>query len=116
MEKYPILSKAPISEALIDIRVKVRDDLKIEQLYSIYKFISKEYPNKKESYPWEVKLEFKKGKPPTSSASEIINGYIFISGDNRQIFQARVDGFTFSRLKPYETWENLRDEAYRLLH
>ena len=25
-----------------------------------------------------------------------------------------MDGFTFSRLKPYETWENLRDEAYRL--
>jgi len=116
VEKYPILSKAPITEALIDIRIKVRDDLKIEQLSSICNFISKEYPNRKERYQWEGSLEFKKGKPPTSSASEIIDGYIFISGDNRQIFQARLDGFTFSRLKPYETWECFRDEAYRLWH
>jgi len=114
VEKYPILSKAPITEALIDIRVKVRDELKIEQVYSIYNFISKGYPNKKERHQWGGSLEFKKGKPPTSIASEIIDGYIFISGDNKQIFQARLDGFTFSRLKPYETWENLRDEAYRL--
>jgi uncharacterized protein (TIGR04255 family) len=117
VEKYPILSKAPITEALIDIRVKVRDDLKIEQLFhSIYKFVSKEYPNKKARHKWEGSLEFKKGKPPTSSASEIIDGYIFISGDDRQIFQARLNGFTFNRLKPYETWENLRDEARRLWH
>ena len=28
--------------------------------------------------------------------------------------QARLDGFTFSRLHPYVKWEELRDEAYRL--
>lgn len=63
MGKYPILSKAPITEALIDIRIKVRDDLKIEQLSSIYNFILKEYPNRKERYQREGSLEFKKGKP-----------------------------------------------------
>lgn len=114
MEKYPILSKAPITEALIDIRVNVRDELKIEQLYSIYNFISKEYPNKKERHKWEGSLEFKKGETPISTAAEMIDGYVFISTDKKQICQARLDGFTFSRLKPYETWENLRDEAYRL--
>lgn len=28
--------------------------------------------------------------------------------------QARLDGFTFSRLKPYDKWESLRDEAREL--
>ncbi len=116
MKRYPVLSKAPITEALIDIRIKVRDDLKIEQLYSIYKFISKEYPNKKERYQWEGRLEFKKGETPISTAAEMIDGYVFISTDEKQICQARLDGFTFNRLKPYETWECFRDEAYRLWH
>jgi uncharacterized protein (TIGR04255 family) len=28
--------------------------------------------------------------------------------------QARLDGFTFNRLKPYKDWESLRDEARKL--
>lgn len=116
MIKYPILAKAPITEALIDIRIRVRDDLKIDQLYSICESISKEYPNKKERYQLEEKLEFKKGETPISTAAEIVDGYLFISADEKQIFQARLDGFTFNRLKPYETWERFRDEAYRLWH
>ena len=43
------------------------------------------------------------------------NGYIFASSDERQIFQARLDGFSFSRLAPYDRWETFRDEARRLV-
>ena len=114
MIKYPILAKAPITEALIDIRIRVRDDLKIDQLYSIYESISKEYPNKKERSLWEGRVEFKKGEIPVSTDAEMVNGYVFISADEKQVFQARLDGFTFNRLKPYETWDCFRDEARRL--
>lgn len=114
MVKYPVLSKAPIAEALIDIRVKVRDDLKTEQFDSIYNSISREYPVKKTRSKFESKLEFKKGESPLSAATETIDGYIFTSDDQKQIFQARLDGFTFNRLKPYETWERFRDEARKL--
>ena len=41
-------------------------------------------------------------------------GYLFKSGDERQVFQGRLDGFTMSRLAPYECWETFRDEARRL--
>jgi len=34
--------------------------------------------------------------------------------DGRQVVQVRRDGFTFSRLSPYQTWEDLRTEARRL--
>jgi len=112
--KYLILSKAPIAEALIDIRVKARETLKVEQFDSIYNSISKEYPVKKTRSKWEGRLEFKKGESSLSAATETIDGSIFTSGDQKQIFQARLDGFTFNRLKPYETWERFRDEARRL--
>lgn len=114
MAEYQILPKAPITEALIDIRIKVRDDLKVEQLESIYNLISGQYPDKKARHKWESKFEFKKGEPPVSSGSETIDGYVFTSTDQKQIFQARLDGFTFSRLKPYETWDHLRSEAHKL--
>ena len=114
MAKYTHLEKAPITEALIDIRIKVRDDLKVEQLESIYNLISGQYPDKKTGHKWESKFEFKKGEPLVSSGTETIDGYVFTSTDQKQIFQARLDGFTFSRLKPYETWKQLRDEAHRL--
>lgn len=114
MAKYPVLSKAPITEALIDIRVKVREDLKIEQIDSIYNSISREYPVKKTRSKFEGRLEFKKGESPLSAVTETIDGYIFTSDDQKQILQARLDGFTFNRLKPYETWERFRDEARRL--
>lgn len=39
------------------------------------------------------------------------DGHLFTSADGRQIVQARLDGFTFNRLAPYEWWERFRDEA-----
>ena len=56
MGKYPILSKAPITEALIDIRIKVRDDLKLSNFLRYTILFLKEYPNRKERYQWEGSL------------------------------------------------------------
>jgi len=47
-------------------------------------------------------------------ADQTEHGLVCSSMDQRQIFQARIDGFTFSRLAPYDRWESFRDEARRL--
>jgi uncharacterized protein (TIGR04255 family) len=39
------------------------------------------------------------------------DGFLFTSADGRQIVQARLDGFTLNRLRPYVSWEALREEA-----
>lgn len=114
MTEYPILQKAPITEALIDIRIKVREDFNVEQLLPLYDLTSNQYPEKKSRHKWEGKLEFKKDGPPIPSGIHAIDGYIFTSIDKKQIFQARVDGFTFNKLRPYDRWESFRDEAWRL--
>jgi uncharacterized protein (TIGR04255 family) len=46
--------------------------------------------------------------PPSGSR---VDGYLFTSADGRQIVQARLDGFTANRLKPYRDWATFRDEA-----
>jgi len=45
--EYTILPKAPITEALIDIRIKIKEDYKVEQLLPLYDLISGQYPEKK---------------------------------------------------------------------
>jgi uncharacterized protein (TIGR04255 family) len=108
------LEKAPIVEALIDIRVKLPSEVDIIKLESMGGLISRQYPKKKKRIRFEGKIDFKEGKLPEHEDTSQIDGYIYASEDERYIVQTRLDGFTVSRLKPYETWENLRDEAYRL--
>ena len=58
MAEYSVLSKAPIVEAVIDFRVKVREDLTLEQLDAIFDSISNQYPDKKTRHKWEGEFEF----------------------------------------------------------
>ena len=47
----------------------------------------------------------------TATAKQDQMGYAFVGGDGKHVVQFRVNGFTFSRLAPYQTWEQLRNEA-----
>jgi len=114
MSEYTLLKNAPITEALIDIRIKRKENFNVEDFQSLLENISKQYPDKKKRHHWEGKVELKKGEAPLSSSIDIVDGYIFSSSDQKQVFQARIDGFTFNKLKPYDKWETFRDEAYRL--
>jgi uncharacterized protein (TIGR04255 family) len=107
------LKNAPIVEALVDLRVHLPADARVEQFDSFYRDIAQTYPKKEERRRWE-------GRFPISGKSEAqkaeykgIDGYRYTSSDRTQIIQTRLDGYTFSRLKPYETWERLRDEALK---
>jgi uncharacterized protein (TIGR04255 family) len=105
------LTNAPITEALIDIRVKLPDNVDLNTLASVHAAFASDYPNKRERVRGETKIDLKTKKTETTSA---VDGYLFTSSDGEQVVQNRLDGFTFSRLKPYESWGKLREEAYRL--
>ena len=113
LEEYPILKKAPVTEALIDIRVKLLPEFDVANINTIYESIKTRYPEKQEQKISEVKFEPRAEEIVKSSKPEI-NGYRYFSSDKKQIVQARVDGFIFSRLHPYIKWEELRDEAHRI--
>ncbi|MFQ5779360.1 MAG: TIGR04255 family protein [Nitrospiria bacterium] len=105
------LDKAPITEALVDIRVKLRPDIDLSTLESTYALFASEYPEKRKRIRVESKGDFKTRKSETTS---VVDGYLCTSSEKKQVVQVRLDGFTFSRLKPYTTWEDLRKEALRL--
>jgi uncharacterized protein (TIGR04255 family) len=109
------LSNAPITEAIIDFRVKLSAEISIETLNSIHASIIQKYPKRRERKQWRGRIELKEALLPNPiPAFKGTDGYLFSTEDDKQTVQVRLDGFTFNRLKPYGTWEELRDEARRL--
>lgn len=111
-EKFP---KAPIMEALIDIQIDPVLGNSAKSIELVHSEIAAAYPTKKPRRLWETKLEFKEGNPvQAESENKGIQGYQFWSADEKQVVQFRLDGFSFSRLKPYEAWEKSYPETVKL--
>jgi len=113
MARQRHLNNAPITEALIDLRVKLPIETQdITLIHSLHERIRERFPKEKKIQHFEYQLEF--GPPQKEKTTSSQLGYRYDSTDGRQVIQAKLDGFTFSWLKPYETWEVLRGEAYSM--
>ena len=110
MESSLHLKNAPITEALIDIQF---DPVQFDIVSKIDKTeIVDLYPNIQPIKHATVKVDVN-ADDVTESTSKTI-GLRFTSKDSKYISQFRENGFTLSRLPPYERWESIRDEANRL--
>lgn len=115
MAKWPTFTKAPITEALLDIRASLPAETDLDRLATFQDSIRDLYPARRERSHWETQYELQPGGIAEVKQSKGgVDGYLFTSADGVQIVQARLDGFTFNRLKPYESWEQFRGEARRL--
>jgi uncharacterized protein (TIGR04255 family) len=114
-EEYPRLSKAPIIEGLVDIRVRLPESFEVNSLAHIDPAITAAYPGLQTLWVHEGKLKFSHEEGFVGEASSpSTHGYRRLSQDKLNIAQFRRDGFTFSRLKPYRSWDRLFTEAMRL--
>ena len=107
MAHYP---KAPITEAVIDIRVKVREGLSLEQLALSGE--EERYPKKQ--IRWAFHAEVTAGAHVAAASVQQPIGHQLVSEDGKEVLQARLDGYTFSKLAPYDRWESFSSEARRL--
>ena len=105
---------APITEALIDIQVDLPAGFDPGQLEEFHASIASQYPVKNKGFDVQMQAEFSPSQAGPAKTTQTLRGFAFVSADGRQVVQVRRDGFTFSRLAPYETWEDLRTEARRL--
>ncbi len=115
MSEYPVFKNAPIIEALLDVRVELPKEVDLKKLEEFHDLVRERFPEKKERKFFKAEIKFPPAITstalPTSSGTV---GYLFHSPNERKIVQARVDGFTFNKLKPYENWESFRSEARKL--
>lgn len=114
-EKFENLPRAPIVEAVIEIRARATKALEETSLRAAIepKLAGYVFLDSLREFHSEVKLEG--GKPPIQSVSDAgWKGVRFRSSDEKHIAQFNRDGFVFSRLEPYSTWEELESEGKRL--
>jgi len=106
------LNNAPIREAIIDFRVKLPSEFRVSEFLSLKEQIGDRFPKFKERRLFKGEFKIAPGKPiSTTTEEQGLHGYFFITDDEKKIAQFRIDGFTFSRLKPYTYWEEIFNEA-----
>lgn len=110
-----IYRNAPITEALIDLRVTLAPEFSVNDLEEIGVVIADHYPSQERMYLHTGEIAIGQAEDPMQvETTHQHGGFRFTSQNKQQILQARVDGFTFSILAPYDRWESFRDEARRL--
>jgi uncharacterized protein (TIGR04255 family) len=115
MAKPQHLSQAPLSEALIDIRVTLpKQKRELEHLAALDEKFRDQYPDRKTVQEFSYKVEF--AHPETEEKTSKTLGFRYTNADNTQVIQATLNGLTFSRLPPYQDWTKLREEAKRVWH
>ncbi len=115
MAKRAHYRNAPITEALIDLRITHAQDFSLNDLEKMGEAIADRYPTQEPMYLQSGQITFQQpGDPAQIEATHQHGGFRFISQNKQQIVQVQMDGFTFSTLAPYDRWESFRDEARRL--
>jgi uncharacterized protein (TIGR04255 family) len=107
-------SRAPITEAIIDLRIVPTQDISVENLVPIREMVADRYPIQEEEHVQYQQMSFIGTDLLQTEGGHQLSGFRFVSEDKREIFYARLDGFAFSTRAPYDRWESFREEARSL--
>lgn len=109
------LSRAPIVEAVIDLRAKPTANWEPEELKALLKRELPDYPVVQTQRAFKTELKATAGKPPEQNLIDLgWSGLMLTSADKLQVVQFQKEGFAFSRLAPYKDWVTFSTEALRL--
>lgn len=115
MNSWPTLTRAPIVEGLIDIRVDRAPGISLAELKSACDQLAEEFPSRQERRMWMGEFTLSPGAGTSvSSMVQEPDGIILRTADEKWVAQFRMDGFTLSRLNPYTSWGDLRAKALEL--
>jgi uncharacterized protein (TIGR04255 family) len=109
----PHYQRAPIAEALIDIRFANPDSVSIEALTQVANALSDELPTRMAMQHFEVGFQADLTTPNhaqfTNAQQQV--GWRLLSREQDRVLQLQKVGFTYSHLPPYTNWETFRSEA-----
>lgn len=108
------LTRPPVQEALIDLRIAVEGGALMADIDKAIPGLVSLYPQHRlrQTVTGEVKMPAGGGLGASlTNFRQQAAGYLFVSADGLNIVQARPDGFTFSRLGQYTSWDDLYSQA-----
>lgn len=112
--EHPHLNNAPIAEAVIDFRFQPALSIEQDIIEAIHKNIATEYPIKHQTKQFQ--LDFVVGPEQTTqqTVSDEAVGYRFENTEKKYVFVASKNGFSLSKLAPYEDWDKFFAEAQKV--
>jgi uncharacterized protein (TIGR04255 family) len=113
-EEFEHLARAPIIEAVIDIRANATGGWEMPSLAATLEARLPDYPNVIEQKKVLASFKVSPGTLTQAEQHELSKGLQFKSADGLRVAAFHRDGFTFSHLSPYSDWQHLKDEALRL--
>ena len=115
MAKPRHLPNAPITEALIDVRVNGSDGLDIDKLAKSVELLDFGYyvkgPISEGTFAFKLTPD---GQNPETAAASRQVGFRLHSADDKYVVQWQLGGFTLSRLEPYQNWMAILAEFNRV--
>ena len=112
-ETFQHLSKAPIVEAVLDIRVVLSVTWEETKFLSELKQRLQDFPKVEPLRQARYQIPIGKQNNPTVEDLGCV-GFKLHSSNKLHIAQFNKGAFVFSRLQPYENWEQFSAEALRL--
>lgn len=106
------LRNAPIVEAVIDFRVLPREGAFPDRFAGLQPSIGAQYSQALPIQSVEAQFTLTPGRGPSSNTVTAPIGWQYRA--DSMVAQFRVDGFTFSKLERYTTWDDVFSEALRL--
>lgn len=105
-------ARPPILEAIIDIQAALPPDITVATLGKVYFGEETTYPVREEMVQIEGTLNWQAGES-SGAATQTPVGYRIATQQRDRIVQVRMNGMSSSRLHPYTSWEENRDEGKR---
>lgn len=115
MARQRHLTRAPIIEAIVDVRASLPAGIEVSRLESVKEAIQADLPVAEtlRDVAWTPRGDAATASRP--DGDESVRGFILRSEDGRRVAQFRRDGFAYHRLGPYPGWQPVVSEARRLL-
>ena len=109
MRGHETFRNAPIVEATIDLTARHRPVLKVADLDRYGALGASAFPKHDRRRPLVTSLTTGEDSPGLkSSRSDVVE---FRSDDDKYIAQVRRDGFAFTRLSPYTSWNDFSEQT-----
>lgn len=112
-KSFPHLLHAPVTEGVIDFQIEAANSIDIDALEAAAERLQPQYLRKSQIIEVAASLILSAEGRSTDTKARAM-GVRFESTDGKYVALFRVNGFSLSRLAPYETWEKLVAEARRL--
>jgi uncharacterized protein (TIGR04255 family) len=117
MSEHRHLKKPPITEALLDFRVRSVSADAADAIAKLRLVLAQKLPVVDEQQSVRAEFEIGAQGPVAKESRNLgVQGAFFRSADEHTIAQFRKDGFTYNRLQPYSGWNTVFPEALSLWH